>query len=249
MRQILCTYTHRCDNCDYDLCRKCFSTQGKELGASSESSMFQSQSTFFEEPSMIGSAVAYEASEQQASHEAQLRLYEQYRRAQGVSDDRLHEESARLQEELRLQYELRVASEMIEVEEHSTVQPSDGEFPAPVTIENSIEMMPSGTAGSSFEMVSSMPPWCEAPWRTSRQPRPLFERRRNQIRSVYGRSGGRQQSAPCWFANRSQSDAWPPQMQPSPRTMQQAGSQGSAGGCLLPAMKGSQNGIDPSADF
>merc|ERR1719424_1449009 len=139
--------------------------------------------SLYEEPSMASNADAAF----HASHEAQLRLYEEYRRAQGVSDERLRQERARLQEELRLQNDLRMAPEM---EENSLVQPST----AP-TLQTSIgnsymqgswEEMESGIEPSQFEMVYSMPPWAATPWRTSRQ-RPLLAKKNKEICGVYGK--------------------------------------------------------------
>lgn len=194
-----------------------------------------------------------------ASHEAQLCLYEEYRRAQGVSDERLREERARLQEELRLQNDLRMASEM---EENSLVQPSTAPT-LQTSMDNSLlqgswEEMGSGIEPSQFEMVYSMPPWAATPWRTSRQ-RPFCERRTKEIRCVYGKV---REKPSCWVgqsqdtvksvvSNNSQ------QMRPSPSTAQAQSSSrggteqlytqdafytpdafGMSGGPFLPAMPG-----------
>jgi len=228
MRQILCTYTHRCDNCDYDLCRKCFSDEGKELGADNESSLIRPPlgDSYIEDASVTGSTSAF-----QTSHEVQLRLYEEYRRAQGISDERLREETARLQEELRLQNELRMASEMIE--EQSTVMPTDPELPAQAH-EGSLAEMPSAMEQFSFETGFSMPSWCEppVPWRTSRQPRPLTEHRKRQIRLVYGECGRR--PAPTYVHQMAQTSSGSPCVV--------------AGGAFLPAMPVSA-GTEPNATF
>lgn len=158
------------------------------------------------------SGMAAEASQEDAwepevydTVQAQLQLYEQYRRAQGVSDDRLRMERARLQEELRLM-----------------------EAPAPEVHQDAFQASPADASAMelppieqpAFELSEfTAPPWLEAPpWRTSRELRPLQEFRKHQVGLVYGEGGRRQ--APVWFPSDPRQR---PPLRPSPRRVDKQG--------------------------
>jgi len=192
MQPIPSTYTHRCHGCDYDLCRRCFSTEGDELAAVARSESALSQPVL---------AAASGADLPEASYEAQLRQYQDYRRAQGASEQRLAEECAQLVEELRRHRVPALASEVLENDsEHGFASmPLDAALPEPYPFENQM----------AFDM-DCLPPWCFPSWRTSRH-RPMLEQRTYEVQRVYGK-GVRRRQAPIWV-----SQGPPAQLQPSPR--------------------------------